>query len=291
MQIFTYLFRHLIARVSYLVIFSIVCSIPGHAQTWQWAVGQTLTSSLGTAECMAIIRDAAPGRFVVAGKFSGTIQLGSLLLTSVGQEDIFIARLNAQGNWLQAARAGGADYDYPAALALDADGNAVLTGQFQSHSADFGQLALVNADQTYNTTDIFIARFNSQGQWVQAQRAGGAFSDFSYGGLALDAKGNAVIAGSFNSSTLPLGSFTLTATSAYTPFVARLGPQGEWVQAVTAGNAQNRGTWPTSLCLDQSDNVLIAGTFQGPETQFGTFTLVNADARPGMQMPIFSWPA
>lgn len=275
-----YLFRYLAGWLCCFAIIGGVWPTTGHAQTWQWAVGQTVTNtSLGNAECRAVVRDAS-GQLVVAGEFRGTIQLGSLTLTSAGNYDVFVARLDAQGHWLQAARAGGPDYDNASGLALDAGGNAVLTGQFQSRSVDVGPFVLTNADQTYNTLDIFIARFNSQGNWVQAQRAGGIYSDYAYGGLVLDASGNAVIAGTFASPTLPLGAFTLTGVGSYPMFVARLSPQGTWMQAAIAGNAQNHGTWPTSLCLDQAGNVMVAGSFQGPATQFGTFTLTNADSAP-----------
>jgi hypothetical protein len=69
------------------------------------------------------------GNLIVAGDFAvATLTLGGTTLTNAGGSDLFVAKLDANGNWLSAVRAGGPSNEEVRGLALDSSNNAYLTG-------------------------------------------------------------------------------------------------------------------------------------------------------------------
>lgn len=87
----------------------------------------------------SIALDAA-GNVYTAGGFLGTEDfdpgVGTYTLTSAGNYDGYISKLNASGNFVYAGAFGGADYDICFGLALSAAGIAHVTGFFNG-TADF----------------------------------------------------------------------------------------------------------------------------------------------------------
>ena len=246
-----------------------------HAQTWPWAVAPIATNA-ATSSVTAMATDAA-GNTVVTGYFTGSLTFGSTILTSQGGNDIFVARLNnSTGAWTQAVQVGSASNDVPTALAIDASGNVVVGGWFNSSVLNFGAVALANGGSP-GTADVFVARLSSTGTWTQAARAGGADNDF-LNALAVDGNGTVVAGGTFSEPTAQFGPFTLT----YFPpnggtwgniFVARLSSAGTWTQAVRAGG--QFGVVLTALAVDATGTVTTAGYFDSPTLNFGSLALPN----------------
>ncbi len=100
---------------------------------WLWAVrAGSAEEDLGAA-----ISGDGSGNVYVTGLFAGTVVFGSLMLTSAGGTDVFVAKLDTSGNWLWAVRAGGADYEHGYGIHTTSGGVSYITGYFQD-SADFG---------------------------------------------------------------------------------------------------------------------------------------------------------
>jgi hypothetical protein len=83
---------------------------------------------------------------------------------------VFIfAQLNP---WLCTKKAGGTYDDYGYGIAVDACGNSYITGYFKG-LATFGSTTLTsNGDY-----DIFVAKLDSNGNWLWAKNAGGTYDD------------------------------------------------------------------------------------------------------------------
>ncbi|GGG39773.1 SBBP repeat-containing protein [Hymenobacter glacieicola] len=235
----------------------------------------------GDDVALALAVDGA-GAAVVAGSFKGaTAAFGATTLTNADNTgnttDGFVARLSSAGTWSQAARMGGPDNDGATGLALDASAAAVVAGNFSSNTAAFGGTTLTNGN-TDRSNDVFVARLSSAGDWSQAVRGGGSGDDFVQA-VALDASGNAVIAGHFARATVTFGTIVLTNANPgqYSSdlYVARLSSAGTWTQALQAGGPGN--DYARGVGLDGNGNTYVAGNFASPAVSFGPTSLTNAD--------------
>jgi hypothetical protein len=123
---------------------------------------------------------AANGVTYVAGTFTGTASVGpgvgSQLLVSHGDVDVFIADYDENGIWASFARAfGGIGTESVASFARDASGNLFLGGSFQG-SVDFDPGAgthVVNSLSTTPAADGYVLSLSPTGdlRWVDPIRA------------------------------------------------------------------------------------------------------------------------
>jgi hypothetical protein len=121
-------------------------------------------------------------------------------LTHNGGSDAFVAKINPSGSTLlYAGYLGGNGTDSAQAIAIDAAGNAYVTGFTDSTQTTFP--VTIGPDLTFNGgIDAFIAKINATGSaLVSAGFIGGSDVDFGYG-IATDAAGNAYLTGSTHSS-------------------------------------------------------------------------------------------
>ncbi len=205
--------------------------------------------------CNALIMDDNDNIFVT-GDFWETSTFGSYSLTSSGNNDIFVAKLDVNGNWLWAIQAGGSSYDYGLAIAIDNYGNSYVKGLFH-YTATFGQYSLIAYGYDYNT---FIAKLDANGNWLWATKAYGGI-DVNYGGetIALDANGNSYTTGGF-SQTATFGSHSVTGTGASDIYLAKMDTNGNWLWAITSGESNDSGTGH-GISIDDYGNKYIVGGF------------------------------
>ena len=125
-------------------------SLSAQNPTFEWAVSMEGTNY---DSGVSITTDAL-GNVYVTGYFRDTVDfdpgVGTLNLISTGQEDIFIQKLDANGNLLWAKSMGGTLFDLGFSITTDALGNVYTTGFFQD-TVDFdpgvGTLNLISAGQ------------------------------------------------------------------------------------------------------------------------------------------------
>ncbi|WP_413429504.1 VCBS domain-containing protein [Synechococcus sp. Cu2B8-bc1011] len=196
----------------------------------------------------------ADGSSLITGYFQGSANFGDTTLTSTGSNDVFIAKLNADGSYAWATQAGGTSGDYGTSITALADGSSLITGRF-SGSASFGETTLTSA----GSFDVFIAKLNADGSYAWATQAGGQASDYGFGITAL-ADGSSLITGRFEGSA-SFGETTLTSTGGVDVFVAKL-------------NAD--GSWGTITTMEEPSSAY--GTFALDEFGEWSFTLDNASA-------------
>ncbi len=179
--------------------------VTGLAQTVEW-----VRSGGGTEidRGFAITADPA-GNTYVTGSFSGTAPFGPFTLTSAGSDDIFVAKYDGGGNVLWAQSAGGTSVDQGLAIAVDDSGNSYVTGVYSS-SATFGSFTI---SSSAGTRDVFIVKYDGNGNALWARSAGGTTLDEGRG-IAVDDAGNSYVTGTF-SPPATFGSFTLTSGSIF----------------------------------------------------------------------------
>ena len=219
------------------------------------------------------------GNLVVAGVLTGTATFGSTTLTATGSFDAFVGKLDAQGNWLWARRAGGSNGDFANNVALDAGGNVYLAGFFNG-DATFGSTTLtIGGPYALNS---FVAKLDAGGNWLWAKKLGDTSADYIRA-LVVDDAGNATVAGHFESYSFPLGSLTLTrAGNGADVFVARLNASGTWLWANAYGGSARDVA--RALTLDASGNAYVTGNFVSPTLRVGSTVLTKASSFPSSDL-------
>ncbi len=147
-------------------------------------------------------------------------------------------------------------------IATDAQGNSVVIGSFYSMTA-FDTVTLNSQGR-----DLFVARYNSDGKLLWAQRFGGPSDEFG-NSVALDQKGNIYIAGSFTNK-MQIGKDTLVSAGDHDAFIAKLTPDGKVLWAQRGGGSNS--DFAMSIAVDNDGNAFVAGYFRDTST-FGKFVV------------------
>ena len=208
----------------------------------------------------------ACGYVYITGSFAGMADFnpdaGVFNLTSAGLQDIFIAKFNASGNFIWAKRIGESSVNIGTSIALDNSGYIYTTGVFWD-KADFDPGVGTNYLTSAGTQDIFIAKFDTAGNFLWARQMGGASDDVIYS-MALDGSGNLFTTGSFQDVVdFDPGddAFNLTSYGNRDVFVSKLDNLGNliWIKQI-GGDASDEGV---SLAVDMHGNVYVTGGFYG----------------------------
>lgn len=241
----------------------LIGTLPVKAQQWQWAqrAGDAAEDRL-----LASVVDAQ-GNLYVAGSFNGTITFGVTTLVSVGDFDVYVAKITPGGQWLWAVRGGGTGYDDTGRrLSFDPTGNVCLTGRFDG-TADFGATTISSA----GNSDGFVAKVSPGGQWLLALPLGGTAVDFC-SGVTADPAGNLYVTGGYQ-GTFTLGNFTLANQGGTDLFVAKLSGAGQWEWAQRGGGYESE--FGADIAVAPSGKVVITGRFH-LSTTLGTTTLTSS---------------
>ncbi|MEZ4656775.1 MAG: hypothetical protein R2911_04315 [Caldilineaceae bacterium] len=249
---------------------------------WAKAIGST-----NIDEAKAIAVDAGGGSYVT-GRFRGTADFdpnaGIANRTSVGDDDIFVMKLNPNGTLAWANTFGGITTDEGYGIGIGA--NSVAATGFFSGTTDFDPANVGSADVLTSTAasrDIFVANYNSADgafKWVNYV-AGIGFNDRG-NAAAIDAAGNVYIAGYFGNADTnfnPKGAPAIpNHGSNRDVFVVKYNPNGvfQWVYAAggTGSDVAN------AIVVDDAGNVYITGSFENivdfdPDPD-GTTELISA---------------
>lgn len=154
------------------------------------------------------------GNCYVTGVFQGTSMVaGAITLPNASVDDatdIFVLSYDASGAERWGKRLGNEGYNENLAIAADNAGNVYIAPYYRSTTISFGSTTLYNAGEF----DVMIAKFNTLGVEQWAINVGGTSNDLAYA-LAADNTGNIHFMGGTASSTLTLGSTTLSYTGSF----------------------------------------------------------------------------
>ncbi len=270
----------------YTTIVIALLSINAFAQApnWEWAKGAG-----GRNEDWSIYTttDGAGNVYTTGRFYSHTIVFGSFTLTNSGDSthcDMFFVKYNASGNVLWAKSAGGSDYDYGTAIASDSQGHIYLLGEFASDSISFGTVTLAHNGGA-NTTDIFIVKYDTNGNVMYAKKEGGTSTDYGTS-IAIDNSDNIYITGSFYGNTINFDSSTLTNVHGgwLDMYVVKFDTNGTLLWAHSNGNLTDDAG--NSITTDTS-GVYVAGEFSWNNIVFGSDTLTNTSGASSTSKDLF----
>jgi hypothetical protein len=188
----------------------------------------------------------------LTGVFLGEASFDSVKVTSVGKEDIFLAKYSTSGKLLWVKQFGGTNQDIAYSLANDQEGNIYLAGSYQN-TANFNNQVITAS----NETEMFLIKIDPDGKtiWLKTSHGDGrciAKSIFYF-------DNNLYIGGIFNKKLI-LDNSTVSAKGQNDLFFAKLNTEGYLLFLKQVGAEQDENI--NSLVAD-SRNLYFTGSYAG----------------------------
>ncbi len=282
-------------------VFVAKLNAPGSALAYSTYLGGNEVDHSG-----GIAVDSAGNAYLTGSTSSSTFPVMNAFQPSLsGGDDAFVTKLNATGSALvYSTFLGGSDKDESTDIALDAAGNAYVTGE--TFSGDFPlanpfqavRAGCVGPDDDCN--DAFVTKLNQAGtELVYSTYLGGPFGE-SGTAIAVDSAGNAYVVGFTGSPDFPTANPTQGIIGGDSDvFVTQFNEAGSALLFSTFLGGSN-GDEGHELVVDVSGNVYATGrTFSGnfPVANPLQATHASSDlsdafvAKIGMSSPDFSLTA
>ncbi len=146
-----------------------------------------------------------------------------------------------------------AGYDDCLDMVADSSGYVYVTGQIE-YTATLGNTTLTSEGQH----DIFIAKYDSVGNLIWANRAGGSDGDIGYA-IAVDTSGNSYVVGEFETTSHFDGITKSVVGSGNNMFIAKYDTSGHvvWVKSIGTNSGDTKGY---AVACDPQGNVYACGT-------------------------------
>jgi hypothetical protein len=235
------------------------------------------------------------GPIIIAGHFLGELDFGVVKLESGVNFDVFVAKLQSDGQVVWAKSFTGLGPQEVRAAAVDADGNIYLTGLFLGllnfnpcqpamggggaggtgcddggggmGGAGLGDLLVSEGDY-----DAFVVKLDSEGNHIWSKRFGDGAPQHGHN-LVVDHQGNLVLTGHLQGAADFGSGDVLSSAGNDDIFVAKYDANGVHVWSKVLGDGQAQS--PNGIVVDSADNILISGDFAGSVT-FGGEQLDSA---------------
>lgn len=195
------------------------------------------------------------------GAFRDTVTFDSTTLISNGYSDIFLIKLDMNGNLVWAQTFGSSSFwgDNGFSIAVTDSGDAYVTGYFSDTVHIQGSTIV-----SHGGADVYVAHFDTDGQLVWVKAFGG--SDFDSGNsIFVDANKNVYVAGDFLDTVdfnPGAGVDQMICLGYDDAFILKLDMNGEYVWAKTFGQAGDYD-YALGVAVDSESNVFTAGWFIG----------------------------
>ncbi len=122
--------------------------------------------------------------------------------------------------------------------AVDSQGNSYVAGHFFG-SMTLGTTTLKSSTGQSTESDVFICKYDTNGNLIWSHKAGGSGNDL-VNGIALDNDGNIWIIGEYRQTAEFLGTSLTTTNPNYDAFILKINPSGEKL-ILNKGNISDTG--------------------------------------------------
>tara|TARA_R110002050_G_scaffold109799_1_gene221296 strand:+ start:10032 stop:12986 length:2955 start_codon:yes stop_codon:yes gene_type:complete len=232
------------------------------APTYEWA---SKIGNSGQDQGQAIDVDFE-GNVLTTGWFYSTVDFdpssNSSNLSSSGDKDIFIQKLDSTGAIKWAKRIGGTGADYGLSIITDSIGGVYISGVF-SGTVDFNPGVASYTLTAIGSNDAFVVKLDSLGIFAWAARLGGSSWDGART-VIMDNHGDILVSGWFRGSasiSIGTGSYSLSSSGNHDGFIMKLSAIGNFIWAKHVGGSSFDTSY--GMDVDNDDNIFIAGEFSG----------------------------
>lgn len=213
--------------------------------------------------------------YVTGGFASSIIYFDSISLINTGYVNVFIAKYNPNGKVIWAKSAGSDNSDIGNCITTDFNNNVYIAGNFYSKNFIICDTILINSDID-STPDIFIAKYNKNGDFIWATNPyGKGYEEVT--GIANDGIGNTYITGGFAEHEITFGNTTLKNKNEETLniFAAKYDSSGNTIWAKNAIGSSGLGDEANGIACDTSGIAYITGFLACDTTLFDNILIIK----------------
>jgi hypothetical protein len=248
-----------------ITIFYQLKVVNAQAPDWSWAKSSGAEDNdFGSSTTL----DSSGNVFVTGSYSSDSITFGSYTLINMGTTDMFIVKYDALGNVIWAKGSGSSD-TYSYGIATDVSGNVYVIGRYGSSSITFGNTTLFNS----GSWDIFIVKYDTNGNVLWAKSEGGLNSDYGYN-ITTDLVGNVYITGRYSSPSISFGNYTINNFGNADVFIVKYDSIGNVLWAKSLGGSGDEIGF--GITADLNNDVYVTGYFVSPTIIIGSDTMSNS---------------
>ena len=214
-----------------------------------WA---TSAGGPGSDAGTGIATDSA-GNVIVTGYFSDAIDFGGGSHAASGNSDVFVVKLDPQGNHLWSRYAGSSGVDNGWGVATSKADEVVVTGSFQG-TVSFGSNPLLSAGRS----DLFVTKYSSAGAPLWS-RSAGDFDDDDGWSVTTDHAENVLVTGRIRGN-VDFGEGPLAGLGESDVFVAAYDSAGTSLSSARFGDAD--AAQGMGIAVSPSGSIAITGDFR-----------------------------
>ncbi|MGZ4089990.1 MAG: T9SS type A sorting domain-containing protein [Bacteroidia bacterium] len=213
------------------------------------------------------------GNIAICGYFRDTTMFGSNYSVSNGEEDMFVAKYDASGNFLWMRNAGGPGREEGKSVVCDTSGNIYVCGMY-SDNAVFGSSTHTTATTSFgNFYNGYMAKYDPNGNLLWVKDIGGDYTDVAWS-ITKDNAGKLYVAGEFSGAKFDTTDVVVWTNGKADAFVACYDQNGnfQWVN-YGGGSEVDRAR---GIGCDGT-TIFLTGQY-GLNGTFGSYSLNAADS-------------
>jgi len=222
------------------------------------------------------------GFFALTGRFNPDNT--SDTITSAGQIDVFVLKLDTAGNYKWVKGFGGPNLDKGLFLKTDYNDNIIVTGYFyDTIDCDPGTATTqVEAHTSNGQRDFYIVKLDSTGNHIWSGNIGGTLDDRALS-IAIDDTNNLYFCGFFAETVdfdMGVGTHNLTANGNDDAFFFKMDENGvlKWVKQIGGIDYDIA----TEIIIDNNGDLLLTGSFANT-VDFDTSTTTHSFTSNGLK--------
>jgi hypothetical protein len=205
------------------------------------------------------------GNAYVSGQFFGTMSIDTISLTASGSWDGFLAKINDTAEVQWAHKLGGIGQDDAFGVSIDKFDNLYCGGRFTG-TGNFDTISMTANGVGFWASDVYLTRWNTDGEIQWAEKGGGTASGFDYlYALDTDDRGNVGITGQFGGAEATFGSWTISGNGAWRAvYFALADSTGDFTWAVSGHGSSFAFNQGNGISIDSAKNIYVTGQGDPP---------------------------
>ena len=223
-------------------------------------------TDIGSVDKVNSVTFDSENNVICSGTFENELTLGTNNLQSAnGTRDVFILKLDSDGDVLWAVQSGGDDVEYLGLTSLSESGDIYLTGEFISRDISFGDQSSLTL--TEEDGDLVVAKISTEGelQWMKVYGGSEELNARFYvwpTAIEISNSGDLYITGWHGNGNI-FGDTTLSVYHGkfYSKFVSKFDADGDiqWIRSI---QEHTFGYLYNDIATDEEGSIYVPGDFK-----------------------------